>query len=159
MKPIKKQSAIAYILKALIPYSSQSIMLGFKPNQFFNELEKISRYNRRALEEAARRAERRGLIQQNKEKYLQLTELGKRQALPFIAKKLTDSQMMVIFDIPEDGPRRQFRQLLRSWDFMLVQKSVWISKYDHRESVATAIDTLNLEGFVRVYECSPMPPD
>lgn len=134
-------------------------MLGFKPNQFFNELERVSNYNRTALVEAAHRAERRGLIQQNKEKMLQLTDLGERRALPFIAKKLADSQMMVIFDIPEDGPRRQFRQLLRSWDFMLVQKSVWISKYDHRESVALAIDTLNLEGFVRVYECRPMPKD
>lgn len=37
------KSALSFILIACIPYSEPGFMLAYKPNIFFNELEKISK--------------------------------------------------------------------------------------------------------------------
>lgn len=154
MKPVRHKSALALVLKALIPYSRESIMLGFKPNAFFNELEHISKYKRSALEQAARRAQERGLIERDKKQRLRLTKLGKLHAQPFIAEKLKDSKLMVIFDVSGDLERNRLRRLLKSWHFQQIQKSVWVCDYDHRANIAEVIKLLDLHESVRIYECS-----
>lgn len=155
MKPAKPKSALEFVLKGLIPYTHENLLLTFKPGQFFNELEKISRYKKRTLEAAARRAQERGLIEQNQKRQLQLTALGRRTALPYTAQRLPkNARLMVIFDIPEDRAiaRQQFRRLLRKWQFEQVQKSVWESTYDHRKSIKLAIEELDLDGFIELHE-------
>lgn len=158
MRPIKQQSALAFVLKAMIPYSRENLLLGFKPSQFFRELEEISNYKRRTLEAAARRAEERGLIEMDRQQKLRLTELGKRYALPFTAKKFKDSRLLVVFDIAEDinGTRRKFRKLLINWQFEPIQKSVWASDYDHRESIKLAIEELKINDSVKIFEARPL---
>lgn len=161
MEPNKPRSALAFVLLGLVPYSRPNMLLAFRPNQFFNELEKISSYKRRTLEEAARRARAQGLIEQTKQQQLRLTELGKRRALPYVAQRLADDgQLMVVFDIPEEQStaRRQLRMLLKKWGFVQVQKSVWLTQYDYKESLQLAIDELGLENYVRLYECSLLFP-
>jgi len=130
-------------------------MLTFKPAQFFNELEKISKYKRKTLEAATRRARERGLIEQSHDLQLRLTALGRRTALPYTAQRLPrNARLMVIFDVPEDRAtaRQQFRRLLRKWQFEQIQKSVWESNYDHRESIKLAIEELGLDGCVELHE-------
>ena len=130
-------------------------MLTFKPAQFFNELEKISKYKRKTLEAATRRARARGLIEQSHDLQLRLTALGRRTALPYTAQRLPrNARLMVIFDVPEDRAtaRQQFRRLLRKWQFEQIQKSVWESNYDHRESIKLAIEELGLDGCVELHE-------
>lgn len=150
---------MAFVLKALIPYTQPNLLLAFKPGLFFAELEKISGYKRRYLEEVARRAVEKGLIEQKKNRQLRLTELGRRTALPYVAGTLPDGgRLMVIFDIPEDmaTARKQFRRLLIKWGFKQIQKSVWLTNYDHRESVSMAIEELELQGYVELYECAAL---
>lgn len=158
MRPIRQRSALGFVLRAMIPYSRENLLLGFRPSQFFNELEKISMYKRRALEEAARRAEERGFLERNKEKQLRLTELGMIHALPFTAQKLKGGNLMVVFDISEDLSRDRFRKLLKNWQFRPIQKSVWTTNYDHRESIRNAVKILEIEDSVRVYECRSLYP-
>lgn len=156
----RNKSALVFILKGLMPYSRENLLLSFSPNRFFNELERSSGYSRKTLSETVRRARQQGLIDQTK-KGLRLTVLGERTARPYVASKLPrGSQLMIIFDIPENraGSRQQLRQLLRKWDFKQTQKSVWITEYDHRQSVEEAVEELGLGGNVELYECALLFP-
>lgn len=161
MVPPKPKSALIFVLKGLIPYTRENLMLAFRPNQFFNELERISNLKRQALEQATRRAIEQGLIEEARNRQLKLTELGKRRVLPYVAEKLAnDARLMIIFDVPEDQSlaRQQLRRLLRKWSFQPIQKSVWITAYDFRELIKEAVKELELEGCVELYECSLLYP-
>ena len=161
MEAPKPKSALVFVLKGLVPYSRENMMLAFKPNLFFNELEKISRYKRQTLESAARRAQEKGLIEISRQQQLRLTNLGRRRVRPYIATKLKGSgKLMVIFDIPEEKAidRQRLRRLLRKWQFVQVQKSVWLTAYDFREALQEAVDELGLSGFVELYECDLLYP-
>lgn len=161
MKPKKPQSPLFFVLKALMPYTRQNLLLSFNPNRFFNELEKISSYKRKTLEEAARRAEKQGLIEKQINRALRLTTLGERKVRPYFAEKLASgAKLMIVFDVPEDNAiaRRQLRTLLKKWGFRQVQKSVWITSYDHRKSVELAVDELDIKRSVRLYECELLFP-
>ncbi|OGL35898.1 hypothetical protein A3A68_01565 [Candidatus Saccharibacteria bacterium RIFCSPLOWO2_01_FULL_48_13] len=136
------------------------MMLAFKPSLFFNELEKISRYKRSTLEKALRDAESRQLVEidrQKKASIIRLTAKGKQTIKPFVAKRLPrGGQLMVIFDIPEDMAvgRAKLRRVLKEWDFKQAQKSVWITSYDHKQSVKDLVSELGLGNFVQLYECA-----
>lgn len=135
-------------------------MLAFNPNKFFNELERTSSYKRRTLEQAARRAIEKGLIEKAQNQSLALTKLGQRTALPYAATKIPQNgRLMIIFDVPEDqsGSRKKLRTLLKKWSFVQAQKSVWITEYDHRQSVKEAVAELDLDGYVELYECASLP--
>jgi|SRR3989344_9077025 len=161
MEAPKPKSALVFVLKGLVPYSRENMMLAFKPNLFFNELEKISRYKRQTLETAARRAQEKGLIEISRQQQLRLTNLGRRRVRPYIATKLKgNGKLMVIFDIPEEKAidRQRLRRLLRKWQFIQVQKSVWLTAYDFREALQEAVDELGLSGCVELYECDLLYP-
>ena len=161
MEPPKPKSALVFVLKGLMPYTRENMMLSFKPNQFFNELEKISYYKRRALEEAARRAREKGLIEETRNQQLRLTALGRRRVLPYVTQKLTNNgKLMLIFDIPEDRAieRQRLRRLLRKWRFTQTQKSVWTTEYDFTEAIKDVVAELGLEGCVELYECALLYP-
>ncbi|MEX1995532.1 MAG: hypothetical protein WD887_02030 [Candidatus Saccharimonadales bacterium] len=160
MRSPRRKSALVFVLKALLPYSKENLILSFRPNRFFNELEKTSGYSQKTLRETSRRAQHQGLIE-IKEKNLRLTALGERTARPYIASRLKGGgKLMIIFDIPENrsGARQQLRALLIKWDFKQVQKSVWITDYDHRDSIKYAVRELHLEGCARLYECDLLYP-
>lgn len=159
MKQVRGNRALVYVLKAFIPYSKENFALGFSPNRFFNQLERTSGYSRKTLDQTVRRARQQGLIEQvNNE--LRLTKLGHQLARPYSAGKLKNGKLMIIFDVPEDQAtaRRQLRMLLRKWGFRQSQKSVWVSEYDHQASVKEAIEALNLQGCVKLYECLLLYP-
>lgn len=161
MEPPKPKSALAFVLLGLVPYTRPNMLLAFKPNQFFNELERISNYRRKTLEEASRRARKQKLIEEDNDLRLRLTELGRKRALPYTAKKLSgDGKLMIVFDVPEDKSlaRQRLRRLLRQWQFRQVQKSVWQSEYDFKELVSLAVDELDLNGCVELYECALLYP-
>ncbi len=131
-------------------------MLSFSPNRFFNELEKTSSYKRKTLYEAARRAEQQGLVERHQQ-IISLSAAGKRKVRPYVATKLkNDARLMIIFDVPEENSitRQRLRRVLREWEFKQVQKSVWITDYDHRESVSELTNLLELNDCIRLYECS-----
>lgn len=151
----KTKSAVIFVLKALIPYSPENMLLSFSPNRFFNELEKISKYKRKTLEQALRRAEQRRLIEKKQNVY-RLTKQGMKNVRPFLAKKLqNNAKLMVIFDVPEEqsAARAKLRWALRKWEFEQAQKSVWITIYDHRQSVNELVNELSLTDYVELYEC------
>lgn len=155
----KKRSALTHILLALIPYSRQNLLLSFSPNRFFNELERNSGYSQPALKVAYKRAQQRGLIE--KSKVPKLSPKGFKEIKPFTASYLeSGAQLMVIFDIPENraADRQRFRAFLKSWQFKQVQKSVWTTELDHRESLVDAITELKLGRFVEIYECAKLYP-
>lgn len=154
----KPKSALVFVLKGLIPYTQENLMLAFKPNIFFNELEKISRYKRWTLEKAYYEAERQKLFQRQAN-IISLTESGRRIVRPFIAERLSNkAKLMVVFDIPEDMAvkRAKFRRIIKQWNFNQVQKSVWITSYDHKDSVKDLLAEMGLKDFVELYECSPV---
>lgn len=156
----KKQSALIFILKGLIPYSRENMLLAFSPNRFFNELEKISNYQEATLKNAYWRAKDQGLIKETN-KSVRLTAEGLKEVRPFVATKLKNNvRLMVIFDIPEQQAtkRHRLRDLLKSWEFKQVQKSVWSSDRDHEEDLIEIIAELKLGQHVEIYESARLFP-
>jgi hypothetical protein len=157
---MKKESTIIYLLKALVPYSRQNLMLSFKPAKFFAELEKSTGRSQRALKQSFSRARRSGLI--TNDPIPRLTTKGNARLSPFVARRLGGhAKLMIIFDIPEStlGRRNQLRRLLRNLSFEQIQKSVWVTTYDHREILVQAISELELSDSVLLYECAPISTD
>lgn len=158
----KPHSALAFVLKGLIPYSRENLLLAYKPNKFFNELERISDYRQSTLRNAYWRGKQRGLIDEDGYKNPKLTEEGLKKVKPFIVKKLgKKSKLMVIFDIPESDKlsRDKLRNLLKAWGFVQVQKSVWSSDLDFREALIEAIEKLSLSDYIEVYEALRLIPE
>lgn len=156
MDKLSKKSAMVYVLLGIIPYTRPNLLLSFKPNQFFNELERISGYSPNVLRSAFSRAKTRKLIIAH-DNVLNLSFEGMKTIQPFIAKKLAGGgQLMVIFDIPEDFAhlRRKLRLLLRQLQFKPIQQSVWMSDKDHKKIIAEAISLLGVEDWVQLYEAA-----
>lgn len=157
---MRSQSAKVTVLKALIPYSRENLMLSFRPNQFFNELDRSSAYNKHTLETAMWRAGREGLIKREG-KLVKLTAKGLKLMQPYMAAKLgKNARLMVSFDIPEDRAdlRRRLRLLLREWHFKQIQKSVWVSEYNYGDSLVKAIKEMAAEDYVQIFECVRLFP-
>lgn len=136
-------------------------MLAFKPNRFFNELERLSGYSQPTLRTTYWRAKKRGLIKEDTNSLPSLTIRGHLYVQPYVTKKLSHKgHLMVIFDIPETmrKSRRQFRLLLRKLEFQQVQKSVWITTFDHRTTIVSAVDELHLKDYVEIYEAARLHP-
>ncbi len=150
---MKQQSALVYVLKGLIPYSRENLALAFKPNKFFNDLEKLSGKRRKTLQTAYYRALDRGLVHER----TSLTLDGWEEVLPFVGKTLQqDVVLMVVFDIPQDlSPlRRELRRVLKKLHFSQAQQSVWICEYDYTAYVKKYIEKMSLEDYVQVYEAA-----
>ena len=93
---IKPKTPTQYLLLALVPYSRPNIDLAINLPRFFNELEKVSKSNKKNLRSAYYRAKRSGLVEM-KGKSPVLTSKGRVKIQPYVAKKLKkDVQLMVI---------------------------------------------------------------
>lgn len=152
----REKSALTQILLALVPYTEQNLMLTFKPNRFFDELERTSGFSTPTLRVAFSRARNNKLFEIDNERVV-FSLKGRQIIQPFIAKKLGGGgQLMVIFDIPEDsaGLRRKFRSLLIELQFKQIQQSVWMTDKDYREFLADSINDLGLDDWVQLYEAA-----
>lgn len=153
----KYRSSLHYMLAALVPYTEANIKLSFKPNAFFNDLEKLDqiKLNKNAIKTTYYRAIKNGYIAVDQDKKLPiLTSKGHEKLMPFKPKKLKDSSLMVIFDIPEKerAKRRNLRLLLRELAFKQIQKSVWVSKFDSRKYLELELKKNHLGRYVQIYE-------
>lgn len=149
-----KKSALVFVLKGLIPYSRENLMLAYKPNMFFNELGKISGYRQETLKNAYWRAKKEGLVEE-RSNISSLTNKGLKEVRPFTAKSLgKKARLIIMFDIPEkQAAKRQYlRDMLKSLEFKQVQKSVWATNLDHKSLLIEAIAELKLEGCVEIHE-------
>jgi hypothetical protein len=155
---IRKQSPLSFVLLGLLPYTQPGLMLAFKPNTFFNELEKLSGHTKQSLQLAYARAQSKALITQHVSNFE--LSLGARQIVqPFIAKTLQNGgQLMITFDIPIEfnNRRRQLRSLLYHLGFKQAQQSVWISPMDHRLVLVESIQSLEIQDYVKLYEAAPV---
>lgn len=151
----RAQSALHFVLLALIPYTRPNTLLAFKPNQFFNELEKISNKSPASLRAAYRRAKQNGLLVERNDR-IEFSLKAQQHVQPYIAEQIKGGQLMIIFDIPEThaAKRQSLRYLLRTLKFTQVQRSVWISLYDHKALLAETIRAEGLEDYVMLYEAS-----
>lgn len=152
--------ATVFVLKSLIPYSKESMLLGFSPNRFFNELEHLDKYSRKEIRNSFYNAKRNSYITDSP--IPKLTAKGRQRLQPYIATKLKgDIRLMVIFDIPEEKAwlRRRFRTLLRELKFKQTQQSVWVTVYDHREVLREACNELELHDYVQVHESALLFPN
>jgi DNA-binding transcriptional regulator PaaX len=156
----RNRTAIQVILRGLMPYTRENLLLSTNPSRFFHELEKTSGYKLKTFQNAAWKAEKDGLIKRE-DNLIKITEKGKRKVKDFEAVKLSGpARLMVIFDIPEQraADRNRLRALLYEWQFKQAQKSVWISNYDYRKPLVKAVDELGLNSCVQIYECARLYP-
>jgi CRISPR-associated endonuclease Cas2 len=161
MRQRKKHSAIIFVLKSMIPYSQENIMLGFKPNQFFNELEKSSGHKQATLKNAYWRAQQQGYIDSSG-RQPKLSAKGLEEVKPFLAKHLgKQARLLVIFDVPEDkrAARNQLRAQLSYWEFEQIQKSVWATDMDYKLLLVETVSDLQLGGCVEIYESVRLFPE
>lgn len=138
---------------SFVPLTEPNLLLAYKPNQFFNKLDKVSEYKKKNLQMAYARAKKRGLIEESNGK-IKLSLEARQQITPYVAKKIDNGCLMVIFDIPNEieHKRNKLRLVLRTLKFEQAQKSVWISKLDSRVVLAETIRDLGLNDYVKIYE-------
>ena len=147
---------MTYLLLALVPYTEQNLRLSFRPDKFFNDYEKISKKSSATLRYTYNRARRSGLIIVQQDN-VTLSLKARQTVQPFIATQLSSGgQFMVIFDIPEDQAnlRHALRSILKKLEFSQIQQSVWMSDKDHKQILRETIDTLDLSGYVELYEAT-----
>ena len=151
----RKLTGTQYILLALIPYTKPNLQFSFARKSFFREVAIRDKIHEKAARSGFYRAIKQGLLEQDDYGNFRLTNKGRRRIAPYTARYLANSSLMVIFDIPEAErtKRSHVRSLLRELSFEQVQKSVWISEYDHRSLIKMEIDHLNLQNYVQVFEC------
>jgi DNA-binding transcriptional regulator PaaX len=151
-------SALKYVLMGLlVPYSEANLKLSFKPNLFFNDLEKIDakkQYSRKHLQNTYYKAKKAGLIDVDAKKRPFLTGRGKAMLALYSPAKLEKSELMVIFDIPEQlsSKRRALRRTLQECRFRQVQRSVWITQYDCKDYLLSELAWLGIGEYVQMYE-------
>lgn len=153
--PRRRYTTLEFVLLGLVPYTRPNLLLAFKPNKFFDELERISGANRSSLYSTLSRARLKGYIA-DKNGTPALTSRGLERIKPYVAKKLRgQTAILVAFDIPEASAakRRQFRTFLKTRGFKQAQKSVWLTNLDYRQDLKNEIETLGIDRFVNVYEC------
>ena len=152
----KYKSLTHYVLAALVPYSQPNLKLVFSSKHFFADLYKIDRYKNQTLRNAYHRCIKQGLVEIDTQSGMPtITAKGKKTLSLYKGKYLKNSQLMVIFDIPEVNKykRQQLRLLLKQLEFKQVQKSVWVSQKDSREYLNSEIKRLNLNKDVLLFEC------
>ncbi len=155
----KRHPALIFVLRGLMPYTQENILLSFKPGLFFAELEKVSGYKQSTLRATYYRARQKGLIAQDI--VPSLTENGLRKVRPYTAQKLgNDARLIVIFDIPQQRAyvRETLRRFLKSLGFQMVQRSIWVTDIDYREDLLEAIKKLDLKDCVEVHESLRLYP-
>lgn len=155
-------TALRYVLEALIPYSEANLQLVFKPNVFFNELKKRQdgrAYSRSALSKAYYRARQSKMVTIDTNGRPLVSELALQKLKPYEPQLLANSRLMVIFDIPEQQKhlRQQLRLLLRELKFVKIQQSVWGSDYDSRDILAQEIARLEIQHYVELFEAVRVP--
>lgn len=153
----KYQSPTHYILKGLIPYTEANIKLSFKPNQFFDDLEKLDaiKAKKKSIKTSYYRAIKKGLVEFDDDGYPRLTSKGERKIKIFKPKKLAkDARILLTFDVPEEKKRKRerLRAVLREFKFKQVQKSVWETEYDVLKFLEAEIKDNQLENYINIYE-------
>lgn len=154
----KPPTVLATVLKAFIPYSKESIMLGFSPNRFFNYLEYIERLSKytgsskQSIRATISRAKRRGLMARDDKGRLKTTWRGNVKA-GIMPRDKTKKSLVIVFDIPESlrSKRDLLRAYLRAMHCEVVQRSVWKTKYDIYDELQDALDELDLHSYVAVF--------
>lgn len=146
-----------YILLALVPYTTPNIKLTFKPNMFFDDLEKLDfiKAKRKSLRTNYYRAIRQGLVELDDNRIPRLTSKGHKKIKIYKPKKLgKGARILLTFDIPEaqKNKRTRLRTILRELRFKNVQKSVWETEYDVLALVQAEIKENNLSPYVNLYE-------
>lgn len=155
MKKVRNDSALRYILESLVPYTEANLLLTFKPNKFFDELDKKSFRKRQTWRNAYSKARKNGLIKVDDEGVPKLTPKGQKSLKRYKAKKLGKGvELMIIFDIPEveRGKRQQLRLLLKELKFRQVQKSVWTSELDGRSHIESEAKYYGFGKYIELYE-------
>lgn len=153
-------SALVYVLWSMVPYSEPNLKLAFLPHMYFADLERISNKKKQTLKNAYYKAQKQGLIEMNSQNIPRLTEKGQKRIKPYKPEYLSkEAGLIVMFDIPEKErwKRDRLRTLLRELSFEQVQKSVWVSEFDHREYLKAEIKQIGLADFVAVYEARKLP--
>lgn len=149
-----------YVLSSLVPYTEANIKLAFKPNWFFDDLEKLDRVkaNKKALKTTYYRAIKNGLIEFGEPGLPRLTKNGELKLSLYEPKKLKNASLMLIFDIPEaeKSKRQHLRIILRQLKFRQIQKSVYVSNYDSRKYLKSELKKYHMEKYVKLFESHPI---
>ncbi len=140
---------------ALIPYTKANLQFSFARKSFFREVAIRDHVHEKAARSGFYRAMKQGLIEEDEKGQIRLTNKGKRRIATYTSRYLPNSNLMVIFDIAEAerAKRSHVRALLKELSFKQVQKSVWVSEYDHRSLVQMEVEHLKLQDSIQVFEC------
>lgn len=147
----KQHSTFHVLLRALMPYTKENLMLSFKPSQFFSELEKTTGSSRKSLQTAMSRAVKEGLVVRDGGVPV-LTKSGEARAklIPSGDPMKDGNYFLVVYDIPNefDYARRRFALELRALGFKQYQKSFWVSQKNYTDAIVDIMTDLKIGRFV-----------
>ena len=157
---VRKGSLAYYLLLAL----EKSIEAGTELSDFYSNPHSFvwtgyrTNLNYNNLYKAVRQLREKGYLETPKDGrkiLLKLTDKGKQE---LILRKLLENKKwdgkwrIVIFDIPEKyrSVRNTFRSQLKMWEFIQLQKSVWIGKQDVTKELRKFVKDLNIDEWVKI---------
>ncbi len=121
---------------------------------------KEKKYKKHQINTTLKQLEKVGKISSkniNGELHFALTNKGWAEMLLANIKKASKLPAgyytIIIFDIPEEDrtSRHTLRRLLRECNFTMLQRSVWLSKYNVVEEMKNFITTRKLTGYINVF--------
>lgn len=153
----KYRSSTHYILSALLPYTEANMKLAFKPNKFFNDLEKLDglKAEKRSIKANYYRLIKTGFVKLDDKGKPFLSKKARKKLMTRKPKKLDgNKKILIAFDIPEAerNKRDGLRALLKQLEFKQIQLSVWETDYDYRDYLKSEIQNYDLEKYVSMYE-------
>lgn len=153
----KYRSSTHYILSALLPYTEANLKLAFKPNKFFNDLEKLDeiKAEKKSIKANYYRLIKTGMIKLDDKGKPTLSKKGLKKLTPLTPKRLDkNKKILVAFDIPEKerSKRDALRTLLKELRFKQIQLSVWETDYDYADYLNSEILEYDLDKYVSIYQ-------
>lgn len=155
---VRKGSINYYLLEALEKSVDGIVRLDdftYHSYKYFGATQ-LPQLRKSSVSEAIRRLRIQGVIEKSLDNegkaVLVLTKLGKEY---FEKEAEWDGKFrVVIWDIPEKNRRVRnlFRRKLKEWDFIILQKSVWVGKRNVTEKLKNLIAELDLGDLILVIE-------
>jgi len=160
---VKPWSAVAEMLLDLGGYVEDLLVLSANPRLRYYGLdwrEELAKEEWRKRNATLSRMQRQGLVKKQMNSR-QLKVAVTKNGLEELARvKVLRSELLppgkvciVVFDIPEQSRtlRNKLRNLLRNSGFISLQRSVWYSPFDVRDTLGTLLKLTGMQKWVKVY--------
>lgn len=156
----KDYTLLEYMLLSFVPFTGANLDLVFDRGKFFREIEAKMDAPKNSVRCTFYRARKKGYLKEVERKGCLRPELTRKGKIKIIKHLIKDKEKewdglwrVIVFDIPEKKrkERKFLRDNLRILKFIPLQKSVWISPFDHGKELEMVLEELEIKDFIHYF--------